>query len=70
MRSNKHYDFGDLNKLLLLAREIGVSLRIEYSEADDSMSVAFLSTAASEEFYIKRVTNVDHAIKMYRDHLA
>lgn len=62
-------DFGDLDKLIDLAKEEGVSFYIGYIEACDELSIEISSAAKAECFQMKRVINVDHFIKSYREHV-
>lgn len=62
-------DFGDLNKLIELARYQGVSVELSYSESSDEMSVEIISAAEGEKYYQKRILDVNRFIEQWEKHL-
>jgi hypothetical protein len=52
----------DLNKLISFAQTEGVSLQINYWESDDTLEVKINSISKAEEFYQKRVFDIDSFI--------
>ena len=61
--------FGDLNKLITYCRNLGVSCVIDYSEASDEMALQIISAAKGEEFYVKRIIDVDWFIEEHKNHM-
>lgn len=62
-------DFGNLNIFLSFARRNAVSVRIEYWESDDTMSVEVISASKDEEYGEKRILDADSFIEHWREFL-
>lgn len=60
-------DFGNLNKLVQFCREIACSVEITYWEASDELEIRVISSADSENYYEKRIVNVDTFIQNWRN---
>ncbi len=57
----------DLNRLLSWAQARGVSFHLTYSEAPDELEIQVHSPAKTEEFYMKRVPNIEYFIQAWND---
>lgn len=62
-------NYGDLNSLILFAREFAVGVTIHYSEVSEEMSIETTSPAIAEQYYEKRIISVEDFISSWKKHI-
>ena len=60
-------DFGDLNKLIELARNNSINVLIFYGEASDEMGIEISSHAPNECFEQKIIISVEDFIQKWKE---